>query len=161
MLKDAGVVILNIENLTKPIKKKGNILKNIKHGGFKKTLSQKQKKKRKLNKNNIQQRDKEFGYSIKYKYGISLDDYNKKLISQNYKCAICGREQKNKTKRILKIDHNHKTGKIRGLLCFYCNIAVGHFEDNIVSLKKAIKYLKHYEVSDNTKNTFNTAASQC
>ena len=80
-------------------------------------------------------------------------------------CAVCGKSETSKTPggfiRPLNIDHCHKTNKIRGLLCFYCNIAVGHFEDNIVSLKKAIKYLKHYEVSDNTKNTFNTAASQC
>lgn len=45
----------------------------------------------------------------------------------------------------LYIDHCHKTNQVRGLLCFSCNSALGHFKDNVESLKKAIKYLKKWQ----------------
>jgi len=74
------------------------------------------------------------------KYGITIDDYNKMLNDQNGVCAICGKT--NITRRRLAIDHNHKTGKVRGLLCHRCNNAIGLFDENLETLKKAIKYLK-------------------
>lgn len=54
------------------------------------------------------------------KYGITLEQYNQRLEDQGFKCAMCGKPQ-SECKRALHVDHNHKTGKIRGLLCFYCN----------------------------------------
>lgn len=74
-------------------------------------------------------------------------DYNSVFNKQNGCCAICGKPEKAKRNgRIvnLAIDHNHKTNKIRGLLCKKCNIGLGHFEDNIICLKKAIAYLKQH-----------------
>jgi len=60
-------------------------------------------------------------------YGISLDDYNELLALQSGKCAICGKHQ-SKFSYPLHVDHDHKTGKVRGLLCSGCNGGLGHFE---------------------------------
>ena len=60
------------------------------------------------------------GRAMKYLYGITSDNYNQLFQQQKGHCAICGKHQ-SKLKRRLDIDHNHKTGKVRGLLCNYCN----------------------------------------
>lgn len=60
--------------------------------------------------------------SLKRKYGITIDDYNKMFIEQNGKCFICGLEKK------LVVDHDHKTGEIRKLLCHGCNTVLGKIE---------------------------------
>ena len=70
-------------------------------------------------------------------------DYDKRFKDQKGKCAICGIKREN-IKRDFANDHNHKTGKIRGLLCGNCNMGLGQFSDNIKTLQKAIKYLEKY-----------------
>lgn len=70
-----------------------------------------------------------------YKYGIDLDTYNNMLDSQDKKCVIC------KQKLFLYVDHDHSTGKVRGLLCGQCNMGLGAFKDNIMTLQNAIDYL--------------------
>ena len=81
------------------------------------------------------------GYKRKYK--ITLDDYNRMLKSQNNKCAICnGTATGHRINKYLSVDHCHTTGKIRGLLCFTCNIVIGHMKDDVELLEKAIDYLK-------------------
>lgn len=76
-------------------------------------------------------------------FGLTLDDYNQMLESQNYRCAICGDEGNSRNRfRKLSIDHNHKTGKVRGLLCPHCNFLLGHAKDNIEILQNAITYLE-------------------
>jgi hypothetical protein len=77
------------------------------------------------------------------KFGISEDEYLKMLEEQNYCCALCGSPQTN-FKYMLAIDHNHKTGKVRALLCPNCNQGLGNFKDNINLLTKAIEYLKNH-----------------
>ena len=77
---------------------------------------------------------------INRQYGISLDDYNKMLESQNYKCAICSNEDEVEGRK-LAIDHCHTTGKVRGLLCGKCNRGLGLFYDNVQLLQNAISYL--------------------
>lgn len=57
---------------------------------------------------------------LKQKYGIDLKQYEVMLKEQNYRCAICNKHQSH-FKRSLHVDHDHKSGKIRGLLCFRCN----------------------------------------
>ena len=57
---------------------------------------------------------------LKYRYGITQDDYNQKFNEQKGCCAICGKHQ-SEFKRRLCVDHNHKTGNVRGLLCINCN----------------------------------------
>lgn len=72
---------------------------------------------------------------LKCQYGITLADYNEMKISQNNKCLICNREVK------LVVDHCHTSGKVRGLLCYRCNSALGSFKDSVNILNNAIKYL--------------------
>ena len=74
-------------------------------------------------------------------YGISLDDYNELFIQQGGKCAICGKLQ-SEFDYPFHVDHDHKTGKVRGLLCSGCNTGLGHFE----KLHKEMQdYLTKYE----------------
>jgi hypothetical protein len=77
------------------------------------------------------------GYALKQKYGLSLAEYDTMMNEQNGGCAICGAN----TNR-LHVDHNHKTGKLRGLLCSNCNTSLGKFKDDVQILKKAITYIK-------------------
>ena len=86
------------------------------------------------------------GYGLKEKYNITLEQYNEMLIKQNSKCATCGKDQ-SKFKRAFDVDHNHITGKIRGLLCINCNLIIGNAYENINTLKEIIDYLnKHNEL---------------
>lgn len=112
------------------------------------TTSQKEKNKLAVKKYRESQkyRDNLKNCRYKYKYGISLDDYNFFLEKQNYVCAICfcpetdkGAHKEIKT---LSVDHCHGTGKVRGLLCNKCNIMLGCSKDNTQVLLNAIKYLK-------------------
>ena len=64
--------------------------------------------------------DKRRDNYYKLEYGISLKDYNRMLKEQGKLCALCGRHQE-EFKNRLAVDHNHKTGQVRGLVCFYCN----------------------------------------
>ena len=79
------------------------------------------------------------------KYGVTPDQYDAILTAQNHKCKICGVTQSNKAKtgyRSLCVDHDHKTNKVRGLLCDQCNFMLGCAGDNPVILLKGIQYLK-------------------
>ena len=73
-------------------------------------------------------------------YGITREDYVLLLESQNNKCKICQLEFV--TEGDIRIDHNHDTNQVRGLLCHSCNVALGHMKDDIQLLEKAINYLK-------------------
>ncbi|MCK5601272.1 endonuclease VII domain-containing protein [Candidatus Pacearchaeota archaeon] len=75
------------------------------------------------------------------KYGISSRQYEKLVEKQNGRCAICGKHQ-SELKTTLNVDHNHETGKVRGLLCVACNRLLGYAQDNQDILMKAIQYLE-------------------
>jgi hypothetical protein len=83
---------------------------------------------------------------IKRRYGITYEEYLQRLKDQDNKCAIW-RSSVHKNKRTGKlvqtlfIDHDHSTGKVRGLLCSPCNHGLGQFKDNKAALFRAIKYL--------------------
>ena len=82
------------------------------------------------------------------KYGLTKETYNEILKQQNNKCAICKNEETNTFKGQivnLSIDHNHKTGKVRGLLCLKCNTSLGNLKDDISLFYKCIEYLNHYQ----------------
>ena len=81
-------------------------------------------KNRKYNKENP---DKRKNAILKYEYGITLDDYNKMFNEQKGKCSIC-QKHKNELNKKLYVDHDHKTNKVRGLLCKNCNVALGFYE---------------------------------
>ncbi len=73
-------------------------------------------------------------------YNITKKEYHDLLEKSNFSCNICGINRKN-LKNDLHIDHDHKTGKIRGLLCYNCNRALGLFKDSRWVLNKGIQYL--------------------
>lgn len=80
--------------------------------------------------------------SLRRFYGITIEEYETMVNAQNGNCAICGRN-KSEFKTSLHVDHDHKTGKIRGLLCSNCNSGIGNLRDDVSLLKKAINYLEN------------------
>jgi hypothetical protein len=76
--------------------------------------------------------------SLKRRYGITLEKYQSILDMQGGVCAICGKAKE----EILHVDHDHATGKVRGLLCGHCNHVLGFGKDDMTLFEKAIKYLK-------------------
>lgn len=72
---------------------------------------------------------------LKYRYGIGLEEYQDMFTAQNGTCAICGSAES------LNVDHDHMTGKVRGLLCRACNHGLGNFQDSTARLVAAIRYL--------------------
>jgi hypothetical protein len=80
---------------------------------------------------------------LRSKYNLTTDQFNEMLLNQDNKCAICrGTETNNKKNKYFNVDHCHSTGKVRGLLCDYCNVGLGRFKDDIIALQNAIEYLK-------------------
>lgn len=76
-------------------------------------------------------------------YGISLEEAIVIIEGQGWKCAICGVQLKfGKRENAAHLDHDHKTKKVRGFLCYACNHGLGNFRDNVELLKTAIKYVK-------------------
>lgn len=71
-------------------------------------------------------------------YGIDLDIYNRMLNEQNHQCKICECVLINMQ---INVDHCHKTGKVRGILCSRCNLVLGHLKDDINIAKKLLNYL--------------------
>lgn len=73
------------------------------------------------------------------KYGITLAERNEMLQKQNGCCAICNEKLQN-----IKVDHCHKTNKIRELLCHNCNVLLGLAKDKVVTLQNAVRYLQKH-----------------
>lgn len=78
------------------------------------------------------------------KYGIDYDQYCHLVIIQGGVCAICKRDN---GKHKLLIDHCHKTGKVRGLLCKKCNTGIGLLGDCAALISRAVEYCKNVEAS--------------
>ncbi len=76
------------------------------------------------------------------RYGITLAEYEEMFMRQFGLCAICGRPPKNG--KPLHVDHCHKTGLLRELICMHCNSLLGYADDNSAVLKRAIKYLERH-----------------
>jgi hypothetical protein len=77
---------------------------------------------------------------LKAKFNINQEEYNLILSLQSGCCAIC--KQPPKEGKSLAVDHDHKTGLIRGLLCYLCNRAIGVFKDNLYRLEQSVLYLR-------------------
>lgn len=77
---------------------------------------------------------------LKSSFGISIEDYHDMLIYQGGVCAICAKDN-NGTYKHFAVDHDHATGRVRGLLCSDCNTGLGLFKDEISLLDNAKKYL--------------------
>ena len=84
---------------------------------------------------------------LKHKYGITPEQYDEMLRSQNGVCAICKQPETASRAgkiKLLSVDHKHTTKQLRGLLCDGCNVALGSMHENIERLQSAIEYLKQY-----------------
>lgn len=82
---------------------------------------------------------------LKLEFGISVERYDEMLSEQESKCANPGCRRDNPGRANIKsfaIDHCHKTGKIRGLLCFQCNVALGHLNDSEDKIEGLLQYLR-------------------
>ena len=78
---------------------------------------------------------------LKANFGITIEEYDEMLYWQGGCCAICAKPQDTFVRKFA-VDHNHTTGKIRGLLCVNCNTAIGKLDDDVVLLERAISYLE-------------------
>lgn len=121
----------NIEQSRKRVREYGRANKEMKSKCFK---SWAEKNKEKIRNNRI-----------KRQYGVDGEWYKETLERQRHVCAICGKPETQSDRcgiiRDLCIDHDHSTGKVRGLLCINCNVALGKFKDSISILENAIDYL--------------------
>lgn len=84
------------------------------------------------------------------KLGKTLADYDQMFEQQNGVCAICGQPETQIDKRKgkikdLSVDHNHKTGQVRKLLCYKCNMLLGYANEDIKILSCVIEYLREYD----------------
>lgn len=85
---------------------------------------------------------------LQRKYGLTTYDLADMAKAQDHRCAICGEPEKETRSGLVKhlaVDHDHKTGKVRALLCTACNKGLGHFKDDVDLMLKAIAYLRHHE----------------
>lgn len=100
----------------------------------KRDLNESIEEKEKRKKNNRRRRD------LENRYGLKFNEYHSLLRKQDNKCAIC-KINFEKLNRNPSIDHDHNTGKIRGILCHQCNILIGMCFENEEILENAIDYL--------------------
>jgi hypothetical protein len=80
--------------------------------------------------------------TFKRVYGITLEIYNEMVKQQKGLCKVCGKPENHKTKKNLTVDHDHRTGKVRGLLCHRCNVVLGLVDEKVSILKCFKNYLK-------------------
>ena len=81
---------------------------------------------------------------LRHRYKIGSDDYFRLLLKQGGTCALCDRLPSDERTGVLNVDHDHRTGRVRGLLCRPCNTSLGQLGDDPRSLLRAFLYLvKH------------------
>jgi hypothetical protein len=88
-------------------------------------------------------KEKHRAYNLQKLYGITIEEYEAMVIAQGGVCALCRKPpygRRNGSK--LHIDHDHKTGRIRGLLCYHCNNGLGRFTDDPDLLRRAADYIE-------------------
>lgn len=91
------------------------------------------------------ERAKQYAARLKKKYGITKEDYDRMLEQQEGQCAICGVTSPgwpSIESGTFHVDHNHRTGEVRGLLCSTCNQGLGYFKDDPGLLSAAAAYLR-------------------
>jgi hypothetical protein len=97
-------------------------------------------------------RDKQRHYSLKRYYGLSLNDYAEMYRVQDGKCGICKLPETDKDRhgnvRVLAVDHCHKTGSVRELLCYSCNSMLGQARDNIEVLLAGADYIRKHSAGE-------------
>lgn len=103
----------------------------------KERLNKNSKEYYKQNKHKMTERNKKYTRSTKY--GISQEQYDDMLDKQGHKCNIC--KEALDMDRATHVDHCHKTGRVRGILCRTCNLGLGHFKDRAELLLSAWEHL--------------------
>lgn len=93
-----------------------------------------------LNKERLKDRMRESYF--KRRYGITVQDYEELLQAQDGKCALCGGITE--ANGLLYVDHSHRTGKVRALLCNSCNVALGLFKDDPALMRAAADYVERF-----------------
>lgn len=83
-------------------------------------------------------------YAREYHYGLTADDVNAMLVAQGGSCAVCSTHLER-----FDVDHDHATGKVRGLVCRRCNIRLGALEDPAFMVEGPAYLLRHASVSRN------------
>ncbi len=78
---------------------------------------------------------------IRRSYGLEWEEYIALMNKQCGKCALCGSEGSGKDTRLV-VDHCHETGRVRGLLCWSCNVGIGLFKEDTDLLNKVIDYIR-------------------
>ena len=103
---------------------------------------------------NQQARDSQRGRAWKYRtqYGMTLKDYDTLYPKQGGQCAICGTDTPGGPGERFRVDHNHDTGEVRGLLCNSCNRGLGYLKDSPTILSKALTYLSTNGCYDTSKS---------
>jgi len=82
-------------------------------------------------------------YHFRRRYGITGADADALIEQQGGICPLCQEVPRDKLKNKWHVDHDHETGRIRGMLCHHCNTALGNFRDDVKILARAIKYLEN------------------
>ena len=90
----------------------------------------------------LKRRNAHIKYRLRKKYGLVLAEYQRLLSAQSGTCAICGDKF---SPKVPHVDHDHKTGLVRGILCATCNWGLGSFKDNVDLMEKAITYLRRFQ----------------
>jgi hypothetical protein len=81
---------------------------------------------------------------LRYNYGITYWDFERMLRDQSGRCAICCTSEPGGPWNTLNVDHCHETGRVRGLLCYRCNVGLGYFQDDPSRLLAAQDYITHH-----------------
>jgi hypothetical protein len=79
------------------------------------------------------------------KFGLTLAEYDRMLEQQNGRCAICRTETPGRNRSRFLIDHDHATGRVRGLLCNACNMGIGQLGDDPQRIEAAAHYLRAFK----------------
>ena len=87
--------------------------------------------------------------ALRYAYGITFEQVEAMIVAQNDSCPICLETIKStgKGKNCAAVDHDHGTGKVRGILCQKCNAAIGSLGDSPDNIKRAFNYLTKQEIN--------------
>lgn len=99
-------------------------------------------------------KEKSAEYNMRWHYGVEIEDFNRVLLEQNGLCAICSiKLDRSNRSTVPSIDHDHRDGSFRGILCHRCNVSLGLMDENPETLRSAIRYL---ESTNGKKTCINT-----
>lgn len=115
-----------------------------KHAEYMREYNKRKPEKKKIYRKNYRENHK--ANQLRAKYGITVEEYQAMFDSQGGVCKLCGLEETTRISRgdgirSLAVDHDHNTGKVRGLLCHQCNVVLGQYEKHKDLFPKFQEYL--------------------